>query len=99
MEIVLEPKDAFDWSYRGEGAVNLVLAYTASSPTFVSLFHFSSVFLISIFNLIVFEIGKKIVNIDSIFVSPVLCCMCEVGKDDEDTENGKRWERRKWRQK
>uniref|UniRef100_A0A1J3EFS7 Inositol-pentakisphosphate 2-kinase n=1 Tax=Noccaea caerulescens TaxID=107243 RepID=A0A1J3EFS7_NOCCA len=35
MEIVLEPKDAFDWSYRGEGAVNLVLAYTGSSPTFL----------------------------------------------------------------
>jgi len=36
-EIVLEPKDAVDWSYRGEGAVNLVLAYTGSSPSFVSL--------------------------------------------------------------
>ncbi|KAL1216267.1 Inositol-pentakisphosphate 2-kinase [Cardamine amara subsp. amara] len=35
MEIVLEPKDAVDWSYRGEGAVNLVLAYTGSSPTFL----------------------------------------------------------------
>ncbi|KAG7592588.1 Inositol-pentakisphosphate 2-kinase [Arabidopsis thaliana x Arabidopsis arenosa] len=34
-EIVLEPKDAVDWSYRGEGAVNLVLAYTGSSPTFL----------------------------------------------------------------
>ncbi|XP_019083137.1 PREDICTED: inositol-pentakisphosphate 2-kinase [Camelina sativa] len=32
-EIVLEAKDAVDWSYRGEGAVNLVLAYTGSSPT------------------------------------------------------------------
>lgn len=38
MEIGLEPKDAVDWSYRGEGAVNLVLAYTGSSPSFVSLF-------------------------------------------------------------
>ncbi|XP_010511060.1 PREDICTED: inositol-pentakisphosphate 2-kinase-like [Camelina sativa] len=34
-EIVLEPKDAVDWSYRGEGAINLVLAYTGSSPTFL----------------------------------------------------------------
>ncbi|KAG7655156.1 Inositol-pentakisphosphate 2-kinase [Arabidopsis suecica] len=34
-EIVLEPKDAVDWSYRGEGAVNLVLAYTGSSPSFL----------------------------------------------------------------
>ncbi|XP_056693308.1 inositol-pentakisphosphate 2-kinase isoform X2 [Spinacia oleracea] len=34
MEIILEEKDAGDWSYRGEGAVNLVLAYTGSSPTF-----------------------------------------------------------------
>ncbi|XP_018447056.1 inositol-pentakisphosphate 2-kinase [Raphanus sativus] len=35
MEIGLEPKDAVDWSYRGEGAVNLVLAYTGSSPSFL----------------------------------------------------------------
>ncbi|CAL9238247.1 unnamed protein product [Arabidopsis halleri] len=34
-EIVLETKDAVDWSYRGEGVVNLVLAYTGSSPTFM----------------------------------------------------------------
>ncbi|XP_019090898.1 PREDICTED: inositol-pentakisphosphate 2-kinase-like [Camelina sativa] len=34
-EIVLKPKDAVDWSYRGEGAVNLVLAYIGSSPTFL----------------------------------------------------------------
>ncbi|XP_023525627.1 inositol-pentakisphosphate 2-kinase-like isoform X1 [Cucurbita pepo subsp. pepo] len=34
MEIVLEQKDAADWTYRGEGAVNLVLAYTGSSPLF-----------------------------------------------------------------
>ena len=40
MEIVLKPKDAVNWSYRGEGAVNLVLAYTGTSPSFVSLFHF-----------------------------------------------------------
>lgn len=37
MEIVLEQKDAVDWIYRGEGAVNLVLAYTGSSPLFVCL--------------------------------------------------------------
>ncbi|KAG2318684.1 hypothetical protein Bca52824_011897 [Brassica carinata] len=35
MEIGLEPNDAVDWSYRGEGAVNLVLAYTGSSPSFL----------------------------------------------------------------
>lgn len=39
MEIILEEKDAGDWSYRGEGAVNLVLAYTGSSPTFVWYFY------------------------------------------------------------
>lgn len=32
MELILEEKDAGDWSYRGEGAVNLVLAYSGSSP-------------------------------------------------------------------
>lgn len=37
MEIVLDQKDAADWTYRGEGAVNLVLAYTGSSPLFVCL--------------------------------------------------------------
>ncbi|KAK0576442.1 hypothetical protein LWI29_017570 [Acer saccharum] len=35
MEDVLEQKDAADWVYRGEGAANLVLAYTGSSPAFV----------------------------------------------------------------
>lgn len=35
MEGVLEPKDAGDWIYRGEGAVNLVLAYIGSSPNYV----------------------------------------------------------------
>ncbi|KNA17367.1 hypothetical protein SOVF_080660 isoform B [Spinacia oleracea] len=34
MDFILEEKDASDWSYRGEGAVNLVLAYTGSSPAF-----------------------------------------------------------------
>ncbi|GAB2235543.1 hypothetical protein Droror1_Dr00025971 [Drosera rotundifolia] len=33
--VMLEEKDAGDWSYRGEGAANLVLAYTGSSPAFV----------------------------------------------------------------
>ena len=36
MEVKLERKDAADWSYRGEGAANIVLAYTGSSPAFVS---------------------------------------------------------------
>ncbi|KAG5538485.1 hypothetical protein RHGRI_019159 [Rhododendron griersonianum] len=35
MEVVLEQKDGDDWIYRGEGAANLVLAYSGSSPTFV----------------------------------------------------------------
>ncbi|KAJ7957777.1 Inositol-pentakisphosphate 2-kinase [Quillaja saponaria] len=35
MELVLEQKDAADWVYRGEGAANLVLAYSGSSPTFI----------------------------------------------------------------
>ncbi|WOH00724.1 hypothetical protein DCAR_0520098 [Daucus carota subsp. sativus] len=35
MEIMLEAKDAGDWAYRGEGAANLVLAYTGSFPPFV----------------------------------------------------------------
>ncbi|KAF8377913.1 hypothetical protein HHK36_031301 [Tetracentron sinense] len=35
MEVVLEGKDAADWIYRGEGAANLVLSYTGSSPAFV----------------------------------------------------------------
>lgn len=34
MELMLEEKDASDWIYRGEGAVNLVLAYSGSSPAF-----------------------------------------------------------------
>lgn len=35
MEMILETKDAGDWTYRGEGAANLVLAYTGSFPPFV----------------------------------------------------------------
>ncbi|KAL9663735.1 hypothetical protein QQ045_019126 [Rhodiola kirilowii] len=34
-EVVLGKKDASEWTYRGEGAVNLVLAYTGSSPAFI----------------------------------------------------------------
>lgn len=44
MEVVLEAKDAGDWTYRGEGAANLVLAYTGSSPSFVCLFSSSYTF-------------------------------------------------------
>ncbi|KAI8574622.1 hypothetical protein RHMOL_Rhmol01G0368400 [Rhododendron molle] len=36
--IVLELKDVDDWIYRGEGAVNLFLAYSGSTPTFVCSF-------------------------------------------------------------
>ncbi|KAK7310919.1 hypothetical protein RJT34_08718 [Clitoria ternatea] len=35
MEVVLGKKDAAEWIYRGEGAANLVLAYTGSSPSFI----------------------------------------------------------------
>ncbi|CAA0843407.1 Inositol-pentakisphosphate 2-kinase family protein, partial [Striga hermonthica] len=35
MAVVLQAQDAVDWAYRGEGAVNLVLAYIGSSPDFV----------------------------------------------------------------
>ncbi|XVE94663.1 hypothetical protein REPUB_Repub02eG0028100 [Reevesia pubescens] len=34
-KVILEQKDAIDWVYRGEGAANLVLAYTGSSPAFI----------------------------------------------------------------
>ncbi|GMI82538.1 hypothetical protein like AT1G22100 [Hibiscus trionum] len=34
-EVILEQKDAGDWIYRGEGAANLILAYTGSSPAFI----------------------------------------------------------------
>ncbi|OVA00539.1 Inositol-pentakisphosphate 2-kinase [Macleaya cordata] len=33
--VSLEEKDAIDWIYRGEGAANIVLGYTGSSPIFV----------------------------------------------------------------
>ncbi|PON54919.1 Inositol-pentakisphosphate 2-kinase [Parasponia andersonii] len=35
MEVVLDQNDAAEWTYRGEGAVNLVLAYSGSSPAFI----------------------------------------------------------------
>ncbi|KAL6216174.1 PREDICTED: inositol-pentakisphosphate 2-kinase-like [Fragaria vesca subsp. vesca] len=35
MEVVLEEKDAAEWVYRGEGAANLVMAYSGSSPDFI----------------------------------------------------------------
>lgn len=35
VSVLLEAKDAVDWIYRGEGAANLVLAYSGSSPSFV----------------------------------------------------------------
>ncbi|KAK5831705.1 inositol-pentakisphosphate 2-kinase-like [Gossypium arboreum] len=34
-KVILEEKDAVDWIYRGEGAANLILAYTGSSPAFI----------------------------------------------------------------
>ncbi|KAG6423160.1 hypothetical protein SASPL_113548 [Salvia splendens] len=35
MGAILQDKDAEEWTYRGEGALNLVLAYCGSSPHFV----------------------------------------------------------------
>ncbi|KAI7755417.1 hypothetical protein M8C21_027724, partial [Ambrosia artemisiifolia] len=36
VELVLQPKDASDWvNYRGEGGLNIVLAYNGSSPNFI----------------------------------------------------------------
>ncbi|XP_020425159.1 inositol-pentakisphosphate 2-kinase [Prunus persica] len=34
MEVILDKKDAGDWIYRGEGAANLVLGYSGSTPSF-----------------------------------------------------------------
>ncbi|XLT05947.1 hypothetical protein HN51_044696 [Arachis hypogaea] len=36
MEQTLREEDAANWVYRGEGAVNLVLAYNGSNPSFVA---------------------------------------------------------------
>ncbi|KAL4590731.1 hypothetical protein LXL04_003673 [Taraxacum kok-saghyz] len=35
VELVLEDKDAADWVYRGEGGLNIVLAYNGSSSNFI----------------------------------------------------------------
>ncbi|KAJ0548763.1 putative inositol-pentakisphosphate 2-kinase [Helianthus annuus] len=35
VELVVEAKDAADWIYRGEGGLNIVLAYAGSSPNFI----------------------------------------------------------------
>ncbi|KAF7813354.1 inositol-pentakisphosphate 2-kinase-like isoform X1 [Senna tora] len=35
MEVALRVDDAADWVYRGEGAANIVLAYSGSSPPFI----------------------------------------------------------------
>lgn len=68
-KVVLDATHAGDWTYRGEGAANLVLAYSGSSPRFVCfLFTFCLYFLhfiaftlyILLTNLIVFST----VNID-----------------------------------
>ncbi|XP_019152349.1 PREDICTED: inositol-pentakisphosphate 2-kinase-like isoform X1 [Ipomoea nil] len=34
MAVVLDAKDAMEWSYRGEGAINLVLSYRGIAPRF-----------------------------------------------------------------
>jgi len=41
MALTLKEEDAAHWVYRGEGAVNLVLAYAGSSPSFVCFFFLS----------------------------------------------------------
>jgi hypothetical protein len=35
VEGVLQARDAEDWVYKGEGAANLILSYTGSSPSMV----------------------------------------------------------------
>ncbi|KAK7291204.1 hypothetical protein RIF29_06159 [Crotalaria pallida] len=35
MELTLREEDAAEWVYRGEGAINLVLAYSGSTPSFI----------------------------------------------------------------
>jgi inositol-pentakisphosphate 2-kinase len=40
MELTLTEEDAANWVYRGEGAANIVLSYTGSSPSYVSSFFF-----------------------------------------------------------
>ncbi|XP_022880009.1 inositol-pentakisphosphate 2-kinase-like [Olea europaea var. sylvestris] len=35
MAVMLQAKDALEWTYKGEGGVNLVLAYCGKSPDFV----------------------------------------------------------------
>lgn len=51
MAVVLAGENAKEWSYRGEGAVNLVLAYSGESPSFVR----------SSFSLSFSEIAEKLV--------------------------------------
>lgn len=44
----MDQNDAADWIYRGEGAANLVLAYTGSSLAFVRSPNFNSILFIFI---------------------------------------------------
>jgi len=48
MELTLTEEDAAHWVYRGEGAANLVLSYTGSSPSYVSSSFFFFVFACSL---------------------------------------------------
>ena len=66
--LVLEEKDAGDWAYRGEGACNLVLAYTGSSPSFVNKKHLTI---------------SQILCTVNFLLKQALCmclCMCRWGK-------------------
>lgn len=49
MMAVLTAEDAIDWSYRGEGAVNLVLSYSGDSPEFVCIFSLHFCFSLEIY--------------------------------------------------
>lgn len=55
MAAILQAKDSEEWTYRGEGAVNLVLAYCGSSPHFVRFYcsHFPLMIGIHLLKLIV----------------------------------------------
>jgi hypothetical protein len=73
MEAVLEHKDAADWVYRGEGAANLVLAYTGSSPSFVCSFFL--------------PIFKFYYETFSIYLNNLCVCVCIGRESNADTES------------
>jgi hypothetical protein len=83
-EVVLEHKDADDWVYRGEGAANLVLAYTGSSPFFVCSF------LIRIFSDSFPFFETFSINLNNLYIYIGVVC---IGRESNaDTESGEKWD-------